>query len=99
MKKDSLRNVPYPVYPPYQGMGPMMPGGMAGGPGGMMPTMPYMSQGMSNQPGSCSANSNDVSSIKSEIENLKKRVSYLENNLLSNSNYSSNYNSSNYQVM
>ena len=102
MKKMQDRNaVPYPIYPPYQGMTPMMPNApmMPGGP--MMPgAMPY---GMNNtNTGSCSSsNTTDNNSIKEEVENLKKRVNYLENMLLNNNttNYGTNYNSSNYQVM
>jgi hypothetical protein len=94
MRKDQNRQaVPYPIYPPYQGMSPMMSGVP------MMPMapgmMPYSDMSTAS---SCSSNTTD-SSLKEEVENLKKRVSYLENNLLSNSNYASNYNSSNYQVM
>ena len=83
MKKDENRNSPYPIYPSYPGYpyGPMSP---------MMP--PYQMPITTGS--SCSS---DLSSLKDEVDMLKKRVSYLENNLLSN-NYN-NYNSSNYQVM
>jgi len=93
MKKDQTRNMGYPMYPTYPGVNPMMP-------------MPYGMPGVNmNQMGmtqgcACSGNnnnSNDFSTLQNEIENLKKRVSYLENNLVSN--YNNNYNSSNYQVM
>lgn len=78
MKKD-IRNVPYPIYPGYQY-------------GGMMPTMPITPPYMMNN-NSSNTCQNDNKSLMDEIESLKRRVSYLENNLLNN------YNSSNYQVM
>ena len=83
MKKDDTRNTLYPVYPSYPGypMSPMMP--------------PYQMPMVVGVTTSCS--NSDLSNLKDEVDMLKKRVSYLENNLLSN-NYS-NYNSSNYQVM
>jgi hypothetical protein len=81
MRKEE-RNVMYPIYPPY-GMNM-----------GMMPGMPFGYPGASVQT-TCNGSS-DVSGLKEEIENLKKRVNYLENNLMSNYN---GYNSSNYQVM
>lgn len=95
MKKEQTRNVPYPVYPTYPGMNPMMMGPMPYGYPSMNP-MGVSQMGMSGS--SCSSNTTgELSSLKEEVDNLKKRVSYLENNLLSN--YNNNYNSSNYQVM
>ena len=91
MKKEQTRNVPYPVYPTYPGMNQMMMGPMPYGYPNMNP------MGISQMSGNCSSNTTELSSLKEEVDNLKKRVSYLENNLLSN--YNNNYNSSNYQVM
>ncbi len=101
MKKDQNRNgVPYPIYPPYQGMTPMMPNAP------MMPGVPMMGNAMpysmNTNATSCSAgNTSNIDSIKEDVENLKKRVNYLENALLNtgNTNYTNNYNPSNYQVM
>lgn len=107
MKKAENRNmVPYPIYPPYQGISPMMPNNpmMSGNP--MMPGVPMMGNPMpysmgSTNTGSCSSNTTNTDSLKEDLESLNKRVSYLESVLLNNtnSNYSTNYNSSNYQVM
>lgn len=92
MKKEQTRNVPYPVYPTYPGMNQMMMGPMPYGYPNMNP------MGISQMSGNCSSNTtSELSSLKEEVDNLKKRVNYLENNLLSN--YNNNYNSSNYQVM
>jgi hypothetical protein len=89
MKKENRNVVPYQIYPPYQGINPMMPGVP------VMNMMPYYSNGTT----SCSKDSSSLEDLKEDIDNLKKRVNYLENILLNNSNYSNNYNSSNYQVM
>lgn len=101
MKKAENRNaVPYPIYPPYQGISPMMPNNpMMSGVPIMGSPMPY-SMGSANT-GSCSSNTTNTDSLKEDLESLNKRVSYLESVLLNNtnSNYSTNYNSSNYQVM
>lgn len=102
MKKAENRNVvPYPIYPPYQGMNQMMPG-VPMMPGvSMMGTPMSYSMNMTNS-GSCpSSNTTSIDSLKEDIESLNKRVNYLESVLLNNTsaNYSTNYNSSNYQVM
>lgn len=96
--KKSDRNVPYPIYPPYQGMMPnqgmMMPNQ------GMMPYMPGVTPMMPTMPtstGGCSGNT-DMSKIEEEIDSLKRRVSYLENALQANS-VQNGYNTTNYQVM
>ncbi len=106
MKKAENRNaVPYPIYPPYQGMNPMMPNSPMMSNSPMMPGVPMMGSpmpySMSTTNTSCSSNTTNVDSLKEDIESLNKRVGYLESVLLNNtnSNYSTNYNSSNYQVM
>lgn len=88
MKKDNRNcNMPYPVYPPYQGMMP-----------GVNPNMNYpmpipYNTGMNMN---YSSTSNDqTSNLEQQIRNLDKRVTALENN----TSYSNNYNSSNYQMM
>ncbi len=84
MKQDN-RNcaVPYPIYPPYQGMG-------------MMPynSMPYPIPFTSNP--NMNNNFNDqINSINEQLNSLDKRVAKLENDNLNTNNYSS----SNYQIM
>lgn len=101
MKKDRNcgANVAYnPVYPTYPTMigGPAMPGIMPGIPNTMpMPTMPnynMISQDYSN--------TESLSNINSQINNLERRVTRLEN-MLNNSStsYNTKYNASNYQMM
>ena len=91
MRKD--RDVmPYPIYPPYQGIGqmPFMP----------MPNMvnPYF---MSNT--TCSSQSttqnSDINILEQKVTNLEKRVSTLESMINSSNSISNNYNSSNYQML
>ena len=98
MKKDrNCGNVPYPIYPPYQGMG-MMPGPITGGnvmpigmgsPMTMSSPMPMTNQN-SYQTGSIEQ---QLSSLNSQVSSLEKRVSSLET-LVGNK-----YNSSNFQIM
>ena len=89
MKKENRNcNMPYPVYPPYQGM---MPGMMNNNVNYPMP-IPYnvgMNQNYNMTP------SDQLSNIEQQIKNLDRRVTALEN---SNSS-SSTYSSSNYQMM
>ncbi len=92
MKKDD-RNcmMPYPIYPPYQGVN-MVP--QMGMPNMGMPMYPSMS--------TSSSSSNNIeqqlNNIEQEINNLDRRISNLENAY--NSNLSNNkYSSSNYQMM
>lgn len=86
MKKDRDCGMPYPIYPPYQGIMPpnMMP----------QPMMNYQSYSMPNQ-----SNMNNIeqqlNNIEQEINNLDRRISNLEN-IYNNSN---KYGSSNYQMM
>ena len=98
MKKDRNCGVPYPIYPPYQGMMPMgMQSGMQ--PGMMM--QPGMNQPMMNPPMMNQTQYSQVSgtieqqlsSLNSQVSSLEKRVSSLES-LVGNK-----YNSSNFQVM
>lgn len=87
MKKDRDCQVPYPIYPPYQGI-PMPMG---------MPMMNYQSQ----IPTSISTTTNNIeqqlNNIEQEINNLDRRISNLEN--MYNSNFNNKYSSSNYQMM
>ena len=97
MKKDrDCGGMAYPVYPqmvPNFG-GMVMPGQMIPVPGG------NMNMGMSNVPLASvqsTINSNDLSALSNQVNNLEQRVTRLENTV-NNSNYS-NYNTSNYQMM
>ncbi len=97
MKKDrDCGGMAYPVYPqmvPNFG-GMVMPGQMIPVPGG------NMNMGMSNVPLTSvqsTINSNDLSALSNQVNNLEQRVTRLENTV-NNSNYS-NYNTSNYQMM
>jgi len=97
MKKDrNCGATPYPVYPPYQGMG-MFPAY------GMQPMMPMNMMGGYPNTGSVSSNTveQQLNTLQQQINSLENRVSTLEN-MLNNSNsvlYSNNYNTSNYQMM
>ena len=97
VKKDrDCGGMAYPVYPqmvPNFG-GMVMPGQMIPVPGG------NMNMGMSNVPLTSvqsTINSNDLSALSNQVNNLEQRVTRLENTV-NNSNYS-NYNTSNYQMM
>lgn len=95
MKKDNRDcSVPYPIYPPYQGI--VSPMGMPG----PMPIMNYQTSIPTNfQSSSASSTMNNIdqqfNNIEQEINNLDRRISNLENMY----NSSNNYNSSNYQMM
>lgn len=108
MKKDrNCGTTPYPVYPPYQGMGmgmvppygmpnsmqPMMPMGVMGGyPGAYQNTGGITSNTIEQQ----------MNTMQQQINSLESRVSTLENMANSSNSvlYSNNkYNSSNYQMM
>ena len=88
MKKDrDCGGMPYPIYP---GMVPNFGGMMMSG------QMVPMPGGMNNIPLTSvqsTINSNDLSTITSQINNLEQRVSRLENAI------NNNYNTSNYQMM
>ena len=99
MKKD--RNCGMNVYPQmmpsYGGMvmpGQMipMPGAISGGIPGAVSSMPYTTNTQNNY------GTNDSSSLSSQITSLEQRVRRLEG-IVNGSNYSTNYNSSNYQMM
>lgn len=99
MKKD--RNcsgaMPYPVYPPYQaGMMPMpMP----------MSSSPFMNPNMGGMGMNSGVSSNTIeeqmNTLEQQINLLDKRITNLENlyNSSNSVNYSTKYNSSNYQMM
>ncbi len=103
MKKD--RNCGgYPIYPqmiPSFG-GMVMPDQMITMPGNNV--MGYPNNGMMNVPGGSTTTlqnnygSSDLSNLTSQVSSLEQRVSRLEN-LVNNGTYSSNYNTSNYQMM
>lgn len=87
MKKDrDCGNMPYPIYPPYQGMMPNM----------MMPNMmnsnmPIMNnQNLYQQPTTIEQ---QLSMLNNQVSSLEKRVSSLE------SMVGNKYNSSNFQIM
>lgn len=96
MKKDNRDcSVPYPIYPPYQGMVPPM--GMPG----PMPIMNYQTSVPVNYSSSTNSINNidqQLNNIEQEINNLDRRISNLEN-MYNKSNFSNNYSSSNYQMM
>ena len=110
MKKD--RNcgaqMPYPMYPPYQGVNPGYMGMPNQGYMGM-PNQGYMGFSGSmpinyNQPMLSGNTGNSSNALEQQINLLDKRVTNLEtlyNNSNSVSSYSNNssYNSSNYQMM
>lgn len=77
MKKERDCSVPYPIYPPYQGI--PMPG--------PIPIMNYQTS-MNNQVNSIDQ---QINNIEQEINNLDRRISNLENIYNSNNYSSSNY--------
>lgn len=100
MKKDrNCGATPYPIYPPYQGVG-VMPYGMPNMmPMNMMGTYPNTTQNIGNF--SSNTIEQQLNTLQQQINSLENRVSTLEN-MVNNSNsvlYSNNYNSSNYQMM
>lgn len=109
MKKD--RNcgaqMPYPMYPPYQGVNPGYMGMPNQGYMGFSGSMPinYNQPMLSGNTGNSSnALEQQINSLEQQINLLDKRVTNLEtlyNNSNSVSSYSNNssYNSSNYQMM
>ena len=107
MKKDNRDcGMPYPVYPPYQGMN-MVPQfgmpyqGMNMGMNMGMPMMNYptMTTTTTNISNTTNNIEQQLNNIEQEINNLDRRISNLEN-IYNSSNLSANkYSSSNYQMM
>ena len=95
MKKDRNCGVPYPVYPPYQGI-PYMPGMNMPGMGisnmGAMPFNTGLNQNMNM------STDQTVQNLQEQITLLDKRVTNLET-MLNTQNNISQYSSSNYQMM
>jgi len=97
---------PYPVYPTYPGMIPMMNQGMPMMNQGM-PMMINQGMGMPNNimmPTVPSNNTisnlgNDFSSLSNQISNLERRVSRLESMMNSSNNMAPKYNESNYYMV
>ena len=94
MKKDRNCGVPYPVYPPYQGV-PYMPN-MSNMD---IPSAVPFNMGMSS-PTTASSSSTDqnIQNLQEQITLLDKRVTNLET-MLNSQNNISQYSSSNYQMM
>lgn len=102
MKKDrncGCNNMPYPMYPSYQGMMPMNPGIMP------IPNMPMNTMAQNNfgnmdyMPQISQSNNSieqQLSSLANQVNSLERRIISLEN-LVGSPN--SKYNNSNYQVM
>lgn len=88
MKKDRDCGVPYPIYPPYQGMVPPM--GMPITYQQSVPTT-FTNQNTNNI-------DQQINNIEQEINNLDRRISNLEN-MYNSSNINNNYSSSNYKMM
>ncbi len=86
MKKDRDCSVPYPIYPPYQGIPMGVPYGMP------MSTTNYSNQNNINNI------DQQINNIEQEINNLDRRISNLEN-MYNTSNFNNNYSSSNYKMM
>lgn len=98
MKKDRDCGMPYPVYPPYQGMNMVPPMGM---PYQGVPMMSYPSVNTTTSSQTSTTNNieQQINNIEQEINNLDRRISNLEN-IYNSSNISSNkYNSSGFQMM
>lgn len=100
MKKErNCGATPYPVYPPYQGMGMIPPYGMTNN---MQPMIPINMMGTYANQGNFSTNTieQQLNSMEQQINSLENRISNLEN-IVNNSNAisSNKYNSSNYQMM
>lgn len=98
MMKDRNCGVPYPVYPPYQGM-PYMPNMSMPGMG--MPSMeavPFNAGPSSNSTTSNMTPDQTCQSLQERINLLDKRVTNLET-MLNTQNNVSQYSSSNYQMM
>lgn len=88
MKKDRDIIPPYPIYQPYQNVGPMYIPNMYT----PMVTPSFMSM-------SCSGNNSDTNNLEQRLNNLEKRVSSLESMINSSNSISNSYNSTNYQML
>lgn len=86
---------PYPVYQPP--MMPMMPNTMYQGSIPVMPNMGMQNMPMMNQNYQSSTIDQQLNNLNNQVSNLERRVSNLENMI--GSNVSSNYNTSNFQMM
>lgn len=92
-------NTPYPVYPMYgnmQGMPGPLPIGGVNMPMPMPMPMPTPTP-MMTQTSTPSYTASEINTLSNQINNLEQRVSNLEK--IVNNAYSSNYNTSNYQIM
>lgn len=93
MKKDRNCSAPYPIYPAYQGIGPIPYGTPMVGPN-MMPQM-ITPQTQPNY----NSYEQQINNLSNQITSLEKRVSNLENMINSSNSISNSYNSSNYQML
>ena len=96
MKKDRNCGVPYPVYPPYQGI-PYMPN-MNMPNMGMTGAVPFNVGMPSTTTTSSSSTDQNIQNLQEQITLLDKRVTNLET-MLNSQNNISQYSSSNYQMM
>lgn len=81
-------NMPYPIYPPYQGMNQMPNMGMPN-------QYPNFNQGNMNYSPNLNESSDQISMLEQKICNLDKRVTALEKSCSNENGYSS----SNFQMM
>lgn len=98
MKKDRNCSSPYPIYPNYQGMGPIPYGMPMMNPNMMNPNMMNPMAQPIPEP-TYSTCDQQINRLESQINSLEKRVSNLENMVNSSNSISNNYNSSNYQML
>lgn len=96
MKKDRNCGVPYPVYPPYQGI-PYMPN-MNMQNMGIPSAVPFNVGMSSTATTSGSSTDQNIQNLQEQITLLDKRVTNLET-MLNSQNNISQYSSSNYQMM
>lgn len=89
LKKDRNCMMPYPVYPPYQGMNPMM-----------APIPIPVNQGYTVTQGvSSNTLEQQVNTLQQQINSLENRVNNLESMIGQNNYSNAKYNSSNFQMM
>lgn len=98
MKKDRNCSTPYPVYPAYQGMGPIPYGMPMIGPN-MMPQQMTPMQSMTSSTVSSTNYDQQINTLNNQVSSLEKRVSNLENLVNQANSISNSYNSSNYQML